>query len=351
LSTRAKNLYADPRFAYTEVEILRRLRLARYQKIQAARLRMTRGKQLQKMNRLMGDFYGLPTRILSNDQLSLEFLSEVGPRIVRLKLPGNDQNFLAETPDFKWVTPHGDYFLRGGHRLWRAPEIFSLTYMPDGSGVRIVELSDGVRLSRPAQLPGDLHKSIEIQLHADRPAVTLIHQLTNDSERSIECAPWAITQLVLGGIAIMPQPHDAAANDGLQPNRHLTLWPYARWNDARLHIQEDVVLIEGRSAQSVPALKIGALNRHGWIGYLIDGVLFRKSFEPASDQLYPDLGSNVEVYCNDRFLELETLGGLRTLQPGQTATHVETWELLTGLDVPATLDGAKSLLQDSRLSF
>ncbi len=297
----------------------------------------------------MGDFYGLPTRVLNNDQLSLEFLSEVGPRIVRLKLAGSDQNFLAEVPDFKWATPYGDYFPRGGHRLWRAPEIFPQTYMPDNSGVKIVELSDGVRLSRPAQLPGDLYKSIEIQLQADRPAVTLIHQLTHEGEQPIECAPWAITQLVLGGIAIMPLPNGSCEANQLLPNQHLTLWPYSRWNDSRLHIQGDAVLIEARA--EMPALKIGSLNQHGWLGYLIDGVLFRKYFEPASDQLYPDLGSNVEVYCNDRFIELETLGGLRALQPGQTATHVETWELLTGLDVPSMLDGAKSLLQDSRLSF
>jgi hypothetical protein len=293
----------------------------------------------------MGDFYGLPTRVLSNDHLSLEFLSEAGPRIVRLKLPGSDQNFLAETPDWKAATPHGDYFLRGGHRLWRAPESFSLTYVPDNSGVKIVELSDGVRLSRPAQWPGDLHKSIEIQLHADRPAVTLIHQLVNESEQPIECAPWAITQLVLGGIAIMPLPDGSSEANQLLPNRHLTLWPYTRLNDSRLHLQDNAVLIEARSEQGVPALKIGSLNRHGWLGYLIDGVLFRKYFEPISDQLYPDLGSNVEIYCDDRCIELETLGGLRTLQAGQTATHVETWELMTDPDVPTTLDGAQSLFK------
>jgi hypothetical protein len=159
----------------------------------------------------------------------------------------------------------------------------------------------------------------------------------------IECAPWAITQLTLGGIAIIPLPDDPIRSDGLQPNRHLTLWSYTRWDDSRLHVQDDAVLVDAQSR--LPALKIGSLNRHGWIGYLIDGVLFRKCFEPATDQCYPDLGSNVEVYCNDRFIELETLGGLQTLQPGQAATHVEIWEVLSGLDVPTTLDGAQSLLR------
>jgi len=29
---------------------------------------------------------------------------------------------LAETPNVHWRTPHGEYHLRGGHRLWTAPE-------------------------------------------------------------------------------------------------------------------------------------------------------------------------------------------------------------------------------------
>ena len=288
----------------------------------------------------MSDYYGLPTQLIGNEHLSIEFLSQAGPRIVRLKLSGRDRNFLAETPDFKWTTPNGDYYVRGGHRLWRAPEIFPQTYLPDNDGLQIEKLADGVRLSHAVQLAGDLYKSIEIHLHADRAAVTLLHHLRNDSDQPIGCAPWAITQLVLGGIAIMPLPTESG--DGLQPNRHLTLWPYTRWQDARLHVLDDVVLVEGQAG--LPALKIGSLNRHGWIGYLIEGVLFRKCFEPAMEQLYPDLGSNAEIYCNDRFIELETLGGLQTLQPGETAAHRETWEFLTNLDVPTTLAGAQSLL-------
>ena len=45
----------------------------------------------------MSDFHGLPTRILNNGLLSLEFLAEAGPRIVRLSAFGKD-NLFADIP-------------------------------------------------------------------------------------------------------------------------------------------------------------------------------------------------------------------------------------------------------------
>jgi hypothetical protein len=62
--------------------------------------------------------------------------------------------------------------------------------------------------------------------------------------------------------------------EGLLPNRHLALWPYTRWRDDRLHLDDDLILVQGRA--QLPPLKIGCFNRHGWIAYLRAGVLFVK---------------------------------------------------------------------------
>jgi hypothetical protein len=37
------------------------------------------------------------------------------------------------------------------------------------------------------------------------------------------------------------------------------------------------------------------------------------------------------VYTNRRFLELETLGPLALIPPGEASEHIEEWEVLTGL--------------------
>jgi hypothetical protein len=57
------------------------------------------------------------------------------------------------------------------------------------------------------------------------------------------------------------------------------------------------------------------------------------------------MGCNVEVYCNEWCIELETLAPLCRLEPGQFATHVETWELYGGLGAPQTCEGVRDLAQ------
>jgi hypothetical protein len=46
---------------------------------------------------------------------------------------------------------------------------------------------------------------------------------------------------------------------------------------------------------------------------------------------YPDGGCNFELFTNPEFLELETLGPLVELKPGEMAEHVERWWLFEGV--------------------
>jgi hypothetical protein len=45
------------------------------------------------------------------------------------------------------------------------------------------------------------------------------------------------------------------------------------------------------------------MNRTGWTGYLRNGVLFLKRFEPKPALPHVDLGCSVETYCDDGFIE------------------------------------------------
>ena len=288
-----------------------------------------------------GDYYGLPTRVIHNQYLRLEFLAEAGPRLVRLSLADSDDNLLAELPGFKVPTVYGDYYFRGGHRLWHAPEASPRTYVRDDSGLIVEETPHGVRLTGPVEAITGLRKSIEIHLQPDRPALTLTHQLHSTNVWPIELAPWAITQLQLGGIAVLPQP-SAVGADTLLPNRRFALWPYASWRDARLHLRDDFSLFHARPA--LPPFKIGYRNTHGWLGYWRAGIFFCKRFDLPTTDVYPDFGCNAELYCNDEFIELETLGPLQQLQPGATVTHTETWDIQRGLDLPDVPNALRTVL-------
>jgi len=282
----------------------------------------------------VSDFQGLPTRTLNNSLVSLEYLANAGPRIVRLSAFGED-NLFADIPA-KVNTPYGDFFFRGGHRLWFAPETLPLTYIPDNDGVTVEELSNGVRLNGTTQIETGITKAIEIHLLVDQAMVKIKHILQNDSLSQVELAPWALTMFRLGGTVILPQPVGNADQDGLVNNRILALWPYTQINDPRLVPRDDYILIHATSNPS--PFKIGYYNPHGWLAYWLNGILFRKTFDISSGAAYPDGGCNAESYCNDQFVELESLGSLVKLNPGEEAFLTETWELFPGLDVPFLSD-------------
>jgi hypothetical protein len=288
---------------------------------------------------MTSDFYGLSTRTIENQHLRLEFLADAGPRIVRLSLAGSRENIFAELPHKKIETACGDYFLRGGHRLWHSPEAMPRTYLPDNAGVTIEPIDGGVRLQQPTEALTGITKSIEIHLDQKHPVATITHRLQNDGAEMVEFAPWAITMLPLGGVAFLPQTMGAIDAHSLLPNRNLVLWAYTRVNDARLELNDDTIRIHARA--DLPPCKIGYFNRRGWIAYWRNNTLFVKRFTPKIDQAHPDYNCNAEMYCNDEFIELETLAPLTRIAPGQSAAHVETWELRSGLP----LDSASELMK------
>ncbi|HEX7588063.1 MAG TPA: hypothetical protein VF478_07100 [Anaerolineae bacterium] len=298
---------------------------------------------------MSADFYGLPTRTIGTKYLHIDYLAEAGPRIVRLVLEGSNENLMAELPNNVVQTPFGVFHFYGGHRLWHSPEEMPRTYFPDSNGVIVEDLTDGVRLVQPTAEPHTgMRKSIEIHLHSDHAALTLVHRLQNEGTQTVEFAPWAITQVKQGGVAILPQTVGPVDTAGLLANRHLVLWPYTSWHDPRLELNDDLILIDAQP--KLPPCKIGYLNRHGWMGYLRKGMLFVKRFEAQLDRAHPDYGCNAEIYCNDQFIELETLGPLVKLQPGDSTTSKETWEFYTGLGESQTIEAVRSHLDRLKLT-
>ena len=273
----------------------------------------------------------LPFASVENEFLRVDYLTTTGPRIIGLHAKGVEGNLFAETPDSHWPTPHGEYYLRGGHRLWIAPENPFYTHPEDQ--VTVCTEKDTVILRSGIDVTG-LEKEISFRLEENR--VRLGHRVTWHGNEPVKLAPWAITQLRLGGMAILPQ----ANSDGLQPNRNIVFWPYSKVNDERLTLHDDLLLIDAHAAEQ--AFKIGNNNVHGWIACLIGKALFVKRFSVEDMRDYPDLGCNVEVYVKDVCIELETLGPLAILKPKESVTHTEIWEV-AAVGYSATLENARRI--------
>jgi hypothetical protein len=76
----------------------------------------------------------------------------------------------------------------------------------------------------------------------------------------------------------------------------------------------------------------GIYNSCEWGAYYRQGYLFVKRARVIEGARYPDFGCNFELFTNPDYLELETLGPLTELQPGQSVSHQEVWTLFR--DVP-----------------
>lgn len=278
-------------------------------------------------------------RALKNDFLQIEYLT-TSLRITEL-LPAGKLNILADLSNFPPVpTPYGDFHFHGGHRLWHAPEAMPRTYVPDAGEMAITNLPDGVILETQTEPHTGIRKRIEIHLAADRPSVTLAHTLANDGLWPVELAPWAITQFRLGGTVVLPMQVGNVDPAGLLHNRQFSLWPYTHFNDPRVIWGDNFIVFKADAA--LPPFKIGYFNPHGWLAYWIDGVLFRKTFAVHPGLHHPDNNCNAEIYCNDLFVELESLAPLKILNPGDSMIHVETWDLFEEVD--SMPDGLRQVL-------
>ena len=175
-----------------------------------------------------------------------------------------------------------------------------------------------------------------MQLDPAAPRVTVRHTIVNRGLWPVEVYPWGLTQLKPGGHAILPQWPARLDRHGVQPNRALALWPYTKVNDPRLMLGDRYVRVHSDPANG-ESFKIGYANLRGWLAYHRDGTLFVKHAPYQFAARYADLGSSVEVYTNDRFIELEDMAPLRTLDTCDSSVLVETWRVFR--DVP--FDGSE----------
>ena len=268
---------------------------------------------------------------LANREIELVVTLDVGPRIIRFGFNGGPNAF-KEYNDQLGGTSEKEWKIRGGHRLWHAPEAQPRTYFPDNGPVKWQATADhGVRLTSRPETPYGVQKELDVRLHQDGNRVSLVHRLTNVGPWPVELAAWALTVLAPGGTEIIPLPGKVPHPQGLLPNQTLVLWPYADLADPRFTWGTSYVLV--RSVANTKPTKIGLAHREGWVAYWREGLLFVKRFAYKEGARYADRGCNFETFTNDEMLECETLGALVRLEPGHSATHAEEWELFR--DVPA----------------
>jgi hypothetical protein len=279
---------------------------------------------------------------LSNDSVELIVTLEVGPRIISFRSL-NGKNIFKVVAEQSGKSNEPDWKIRGGHRLWTAPEDFdriidgqSLTYVLDNSPVEHrIEGELRGRVSHMMSHPEKIYREMIVTLEASGPRVTVEHHVTNCGGVALEFAPWALSVMAENGYAIIPRPPLGSHPGDFLPNQLIVVWPFTDLSDQRLRLGRRITKL---SQDAGPPLKIGFRHTEKWVGYVLGDQLFLKTIPLIEGAIYPDLGSNFETFANHEILELESLGPLKKVLPGETVSHVESWAVFSGVSLPDTPD-------------
>jgi hypothetical protein len=275
---------------------------------------------------------------ISNGEVELVVTSDVGPRVIRFGFVGG-QNLFKEYADQLGGTKEEKFQLRGGDRVWKAPEDPVATWAPDNMTVEITITANGLIARAPVEPLTSLQKEIEVRMAPSGTKVTVLHRITNHSLFSLEYSVWALTMMAPGGIAITGFPPRGRHPANLEPSNPLVMWAYTNLSDKRWTFMKKYLALRQDPANS-EAQKLGMFNPNTWGAYILNGEAFIKRSQAIPGEPYPDFGCSFETFTNNEFLEMETLGPLTKLTPGKTAEQVENWSLHRGVHLAQLTDEA-----------
>lgn len=269
---------------------------------------------------------------MDNGIASLIVTVDVGPRVIYYGLDGMENMFKEDVNRdtvrddkelHEFFETDENWYIYGGHRLWSSPESFPESYTPDNSPVAYEICGNSLVLSPGDRVKvGERHQII-VTLDESTSNVIIKHAIMNIAEYDIKLAPWCLTVAQKGGVEIVPQ---CRKDTGLLSNRRCVFWAYSDVQDERFYISDKYVTLAQTDKEK--AFKVGVNNEDGWSAYVNKGQIFIKRFDYEQNGVYPDYNVNYETYTNQFIMEIETLGTLETLKPGEFTEHDERWELV-----------------------
>ncbi|HTT63172.1 MAG TPA: hypothetical protein VMG35_15060 [Bryobacteraceae bacterium] len=263
---------------------------------------------------------------ITNGEVELIVTSDIGPRIMRYAFVGG-QNFFKEFAETLGKSGEPAWVLRGGHRIWAAPEDAVRTYAPDNGPVHI-EIKDGVlTATEPVEPLTGLEKQITVKLSPHGTGVEVLHRIRNAGNHPLDLAPWALTMMAQGGVGIHGFPPRGKHPQVLYPTNPLVMWAFSNLSDHRWRFTRKYLMLHQDPSNADPQ-KLGSFNKNTWAAYALNSGLFIKRYDAQdSPKNYPDFGCSFETFTNADFLEMETLGPLQHVKPGASVEHVEHWTL------------------------
>ena len=223
-----------------------------------------------------------------NGIVALVIPLEYGIRVAHFSFIGEENVFYEQPIDMKELTTEDGWRLRGGHRLWLAPE-HEDTYCPDNAPITYDVREDAILLTQEIDARLGVIKSLRISFLEDA-SVRVTHRIENRNPQSITRSLWAISVMAPGGVEEIP----LGSREGGMSHWHRV----------------------GRGGHPAGAVR-----------YCNRGVIFEKRYDFKETALYPDGDVSFETFFCRHMAEIESLSPLYTVAPGESAEHTETWKL------------------------
>ena len=258
---------------------------------------------------------------ITTDYAQVGVALDFGIRVVHLSCPGMENLFYEQPADCSDgnATPQG-WKLYGGHRMWMAPE-GDWSYYPDNEQVTYTVSENTVLIEQKTDPWTGQKKLLKLDFRKDSLVVGNI--FINDTDKEMTGAAWGVNTLDGGGVARI----DFVGTDpgDYTPRRVVSLWADTSVHDPRLQFTKNSL-----TATHMPLddyFKMGLYCDPGKAVFENKGQRFTLTFGAFGIENHPDNGCNFELYLAKDFMELESLGVVTTLRPGEAATHTETWKL------------------------
>lgn len=272
---------------------------------------------------------------ISNGTIEAYVTIDRGPRIIRFGFVG-EQNIMCSNR--KCFTPKSDDVFTdffgegkcwenlGGHRIWLSPEAYPQTYYPDNDPVKYEITENGAIFTPCAEVEIDVQKQLEISMSDDSADMKVTMRVKNIGLADQEFAIWGLSVSEKGGTVIIPMNQN---DTGLLANRTVAVWPYTDMSDSRIYWGKKYVTVKQDENAAGP-LKLGFDLNDGTVYYCLGEDIFKKSYETLhlSGAVYPDGGCSFETYTNCDMIEVESLGELKSVAPGEVSEHTENWSLI-----------------------
>ena len=266
--------------------------------------------------------------VLECGDLAIEVDAAAGGRVTSFRRGGHDALIGPEIDannygSTLWTSPQSDWG-------WPPPVEF------DGRPYDVQRTDEAIALTGPmiASLGVALEKRLEVD--RTRNAFAITYSIRNTSTVDRRYALWEVSRVPARGLTFFPT-----------GEAHVGPLPVVRTNGITWYAHAPETLDDTGQKHS-------ADGRGGYVAHAGNGLLFVKTFADLPPEAQAPGEGEVEVYGNNRYVEVEAQGPYASIEPGAVVRWGVRWHLVplgpaeARIGSPALLDLVRSVLERDR---